>query len=238
MGGSALDDVPDIPSAESLRPWMEALLPATGAARYEEDIRRTFEGYASPDVADFDALIGPYGSAAWRRFAHAILLADWACYTKPADRVEFHRSLWVTAAFPAGFRVFMCRLPDGRHVPVGYTGWYPISRNVFQLLHSDPLTITHRGLIAPLQRLDTGGNFIYLYNYSIISALRKTDQSRILVSELAATLSSLKILGMAAVTVSDDGERVARRFGLNYSGDMFHEGDRERVFTAELPVPA
>jgi hypothetical protein len=163
------------------------------------------------------------------RFAEQALAADWACYTAPADRAEADRLRAVIAAFPRGFRLY---LSGGE--PVGYTGWYPLPRDVFDRLHDAPQSLTHRGQVMALPGLPPGGGYLYLFNYSIVPALRKTAHSRALVQAYAREINATPHLGLAAVTVSPDGVRVAEKFGMSYRGDMTHDGVTEGVYALRL----
>jgi len=137
-------------------------------------------------------------------FVRDILAADEACYTAPADRADFERLQAAITAFPAGFRLY---LSGGK--PVGYTGWYPVARDIF-------------------------GDYLYLFNYSIIARLHKTAESRAMMQEFARTVRSTSHRGLVAVTVSPDGVRVAEKFGMTYRGDMNHDGVAESVYTLRL----
>lgn len=163
-------------------------------------------------------------------YIHAsdILAADHACYTKPADRADFPRLQKVMTAFPEGFRLWTCQTPEGKTTPVGYTGWYPIARDTFNRLHERPETIKHRGEIMPFR----DSRLLYIFNFSIIEPLRGgTPQSRLMMQTLAQDIAGQNPDGLAAVTVSEDGVRAVRRFGMEYRGDMTHEGDSEGVYT-------
>src|SRR5262249_54435427 len=48
-----------------------------------------------------------YVSPVWWRFALAVLIADWACYTKEVDRVDCKRLFSAVTAFPSGFRLLI-----------------------------------------------------------------------------------------------------------------------------------
>jgi hypothetical protein len=185
---------------------------------------------AAPGPTEFDPTFGPYGSTEWRRFAMAAFVADWACYETPADRADFPRLLSVIASFPVGFRLWLCKLTSGRYVPVGYTGWYPISRNIFTLLHDQPDTIKHRGFMVPLQMITPDANFVYLFNYSIVSQLHRSRHSSNLIKSYAAEIAAAAPHALAAVTVSEDGARVAQRFGLTRTGSMVFQGEVENVY--------
>lgn len=162
-------------------------------------------------------------------FVLDMLTADWACYAAPEDRVDEARLRRVIDTFPQGFRLYM---KDGK--PVGYTGWYPIPRDVFDRLHDAPQNLTHRGQIMPVPALSQGGDYLYLFNYSIIGALHKTPESRTMIQDFARSVLSTPHRGLAAVTVSPDGVRVAEKFGMSYRGDMTHDGVPEGVYAMRL----
>ncbi len=173
-------------------------------------------------------------SPAWHRFLEAALVADFVCYSKSTDRAEYNRLSKVIQSFPQGFTVYFATCADDTTIPVGYTGWYPISENVFSILYHTPSNIKHRGFMQALPELSQHGNYIYLFNYSIIPSLRGTAQSKQLIKNYAADLKNIAVKGMGAVTVSPDGMRVAEKFGLSYRGDMTHDGVAEKVFAAYL----
>lgn len=176
----------------------------------------------------------PVGSDALECFISAALLADWACYSKPEDRVNYVRLRSVMTAFSEGFRVYFSSPEDGAPVPVGYTGWYPVAEDIFERLCSEPHNITNRGFMSPLREIPDGGAYIYLFNYSVVSSLRGSAQSRALVNDYATVLKSVLVRGMVTVAVSGDGSRVAEKFGLSYRGDMTHDGVAEKVYAACL----
>lgn len=108
-----------------------------------------------------------------------------------------------------------------------------MTEDVFNVLHDDPGKVTHRGFMKPAP-LSPQGSFIYLFNYSIIPALRGTAHSRTLIKNYASELNAIPSLGLAAVTVSADGARIARKFGLTERGSMTHDGEPEQVYAARL----
>jgi hypothetical protein len=158
-------------------------------------------------------------------FARAALVADHACYLTKEDRADFLRLRAAIFGFPEGFRLYY--MGDA---PVGYTGLYPVAADIFDRLHDTPRTLKHRGDMMPAR----DGTHIYLFNYSIAPAFRKTAYSRTMMQDYAAAVRSLDCKGLAAVTVSEDGVRVAERFGLRYRGDMTHDGAPEGVYALRL----
>ncbi|MBI4031233.1 MAG: hypothetical protein HY370_06105 [Proteobacteria bacterium] len=162
-------------------------------------------------------------------FITDVLAADWACYAAPEDKVDEPRLRAVINAFPDGFRLYL-----KGNKPVGYTGWYPIARAIFDRLHDAPQTLTHRGQIMPLPGLSRGGDYLYLFNYSIIPALHKTPESKAMIQDFARVVRVAPHRGLAAVTVSPDGARVAEKFGMTRRGEMTHDGAPEDVYALRL----
>jgi len=165
----------------------------------------------------------------FKAFTRDALEADWACYTTAADKVEPARLEAVIRAFPEGFQIYY-----QNNKPIGYTGWHPVPHDIFSLLHDTPHELTHRGQIMPLPERSSGGDYLYLFNYSIIPSLQKTPTSRALLQSFAREVKSTPHKGLAAVTVSPDGARVAERFGMNYRGNMTHDGEPEGVYALRL----
>lgn len=169
-----------------------------------------------------------------RKFILATLLADWACYARDEHRDALPHLRHVIATFPWGFRLWMHRTGAGRRMPVGYSGWHPIDEATFRLLRDSPERLTDRRAIKPLAALAKAQNHVYIFNCSIIGALRKTETSRGLMRALAADIGGLPPSGLAAVAVSPDGRRVLARFGLRHAGDMTHEGETEASFVRDM----
>jgi hypothetical protein len=170
-------------------------------------------------------------SVQWMDFSRLALATDWACYALPEDRADFARMNAVMTAFPDGFDFYMATSLEGETVPVGYTGWYSISEEVFAQAHDNPSSVTSRAFMKPLPGL---GPYIYLFSYCVIPELRGTAQSGELVKRLAAKMEQTPKKGMLAVTVSEAGARVSQKFGLTYRGDMTHDGVAEGVYAAYL----
>ncbi len=133
-------------------------------------------------------------------------------------------------AFPRGFRVWSAEVPGAGRLPVGYTGWYPVSEATFGSLERDAAS-RHDRMVVPLAEGERRGSFLYLFNFSVVPQLKGTSAARGLVQAYARDLDAEEPLGLAAITVSADGERVATRFGMTRTGTVGGAGD-ERVFTA------
>jgi hypothetical protein len=226
--------VPDFCDGERFEPWLSASLSALGR------IVRPPDG--APCVAVDGAALGPapggalgwFGSPAWRRLVGATLLADWASYPLPAHRVSFERLAFVMNAFPEGFRIFWLDCPGEGFLPVGYSGFYPIAPATFERLEGADGGLADRR-IWPLTPAPPRGQYMYLFSYSIVDPLRRSPWSRRLVRALAEDVGERAPAGLAALTVSADGRRVAERFGLRQTGVVHHAGSEEWVYTGRFP---
>lgn len=187
-------------------------------------------GYLPPTES---SCLGRYGDPRWLSFALGAFLADLACYPEPASQVGFERLLLVMHAFPEGFRLFYVELPELGFLPVGYTGFYPISAHVFQALEQDRPPLRAR-LVPPLSAFEPDGSFVYLFNYSIVAPLRGTSAAGRLVRALSSDVMAARPRGLSAITVSPDGARVASRFGMRHTGTIVQGGHEEQVFTVRF----
>lgn len=171
------------------------------------------------------------------KFVIGALIVDWACYDAEADRADFQRLYDVFSAFPRGFRLWLCQTASGEQIPVAYTGWYPISPSAFEKAHTAPNTLLHRRELWPLNGISQDGNYIWLFNYSIIASLRRSIESRRMLKEYAEDIKRIPVLGMAAAVLSEASKSVVAKFGMTYSGDMMHDGVAENVFSTKLVMP-
>lgn len=163
-------------------------------------------------------LVGCYNHFGWRNHVMSVLVADWACYETPVDRVDLNRLLYVAHVFPRGFRVWWCRSFDGRYLPVGYSAWYPISYHAFDVLARHCGDMEDR-FVSP-RHSPTAHGAAYIFNYSIIKPLQKTSVSRALVKGLALDLERAQQARLSAIAVSADGIRIAKRFGMSNVGSI------------------
>ncbi len=193
------------------------------------------EGFDSFTIWDVRGMNG------YERFISMALLADWMCYAPPTyslpDRCSYVRMNRVIRGFEDGFRLFSCRLADGSLIPVGYTGWYPIDEKVFSLLETAPEKLTDRGQMKSLPCVEENGSYLYLFNFSVIPCLKGTEQARNLLERYKKDLDAQPKRGLASVTVSPDGQRVSKRFGMRRAGQMTHEGEAEDVFVRRFEEP-
>ena len=233
MNLQLLQNFPDLTDWDNLKPWINTQRQKIAVTDFTKE---KFELAVVSLPTMPNDMLGAYQSADWRRFAAGVYLADLACYTNPADQADFPRMLSVTAAFPQGFRLYMAQMANGHNLPIGYTGWYPISDNVFDVLHNNPQQFTHRGMITPLKQFEENKSKLYLFNYSVVEPLIGSDTSSQLVKYFAQSLADFPNAGMAAVTVSENGQRVAKKFGMVYTGDMTHDGEAEGVYCTPLKL--
>ncbi len=167
---------------------------------------------------------------AGRRFALAALVADFACYPDNQNRETYAHLTQAVRVFPRGFRVWLLPGANGTPMPAGYTGWHPIRPETYALLRDHPDRVTDRRQIEPIGEFPAAGRYAYLYNASIVPALHRTTASRALMRALAADIRDACLNGLAAVTVSMDGQRIADRFGLRHAGSIKHEGFAMEAF--------
>jgi len=67
----------------------------------------------------------------------------------------------------------------------------------------------------------------------VAPSFKKTPLSKMLMKNYAQELASQDPGGLAAITVSDDGSRIAQRFGLSLTGEFRIGNATERVFLTE-----
>lgn len=183
---------------------------------------------------------GPQGlifEEGFRRWVVAVLVADWATYPLPEDRVDLVRLLLVMQGFPQGFRLWLAHTNDG-FVPVGYTGWYPIPEAHLLALDAGQPPPADR-LFLPLPELPAENRAVYLFNYGIVPQLKGTPYAQQLMRAYAEDLQRLGPTGLAALVVSPDGQRVAERFGMGRRLSLSRDGaPPEGVFVGRVGLSA
>jgi hypothetical protein len=171
----------------------------------------------------------------FQHFAAAVLAADWQCYPDSADRADKARLQRTLAGFPHGFRLWGKPGADGALTPLGYTGWHPIPREIFELLLTLPARAAAYGLELPVTALRADGeNYLYLFNYSIAPILIGTSAPGRMMRSYAADLAAVRPKGMAAITVSAHGARIAARFGLQPTGEIEIKGKLDTVYAGRF----
>ncbi len=181
-----------------------------------------------PDEFRSSSKLGYYSNSNFRKWILGLFLADLVSYSVSSDQVEFHRLAYLAATFPQGFRLAWLNI-SGEWWPVGYTGWYPISSSAFETLKKRPETLQDR-MIVPL--LQAKAPYLYLFNYSVAPSLKKTMLSKALMSRYAQDVAAQSPAGLSAITVSEEGSRVASRFGMTQTGEFKIGDEIERVFTS------
>jgi hypothetical protein len=203
--------VPDPFEPWAVEGWMSERIQAVGDVRPDRDGARPFVPVEVPSPAMGHPL-GEWGDGRFRRALLALLLADWVSYDSADDRVDFGRLAFVVGRFPRGFRLWFSEVDGLGWVPVGYTGWYPIDPTTFdQLLAGAPVHADRA--VVPLREVGPAP-VLYLFNYSVARPFRRTAASRRLLSAYFADVEAQSPGGLAAITVSGDGSRVAARAGL------------------------
>jgi len=174
---------------------------------------------------------GLYASEKWRKFVLATFLADLICYSNPVDQVSFERLIFVMHSFSQGFRTWWIKLPNQNWWPVGYTGWYPMLETAFETFKNNPEKLTSR-MVVPTQ-LNKEKPLLYLFNCSVAPQLKQKILTKPLMSAFAQDISKQNPKALACITVSDDGSRVAKRFGMTCRGYLTIDGCAEGVFVGE-----
>jgi hypothetical protein len=163
--------------------------------------------------------LGVFVNPDWWRGVEAFWLADATNYPK-GTRVEFDRLAFTMSRFAQGFRLYL-GFRAGRWWPVAYTAWHPVSPLVFAWLDTTPREADPEAL----QAVPLGDQpFLYLFNYSARRELRGTALTRVLMQNYAAEIAAVAPAGLCALTVSDDGARVARRFGMTARQRWWKDG--------------
>jgi hypothetical protein len=176
----------------------------------------------------------PVADPRWQGFVAALYLADLASYAEPASQVDFARLRHVVQVFPRGFRLWSADLPGAGRLPVGYSGWYPIAAASFTRMEREAGSLRDR-TVQPLPAIERGGSFLYLFNFSVVPELKGTSAARRLMQTYASDVHAEEPRGLAAITVSPDGVRVATRFGMIRTGTVQGEGGEEGVFVTARP---
>ena len=123
----------------------------------------------------------------------------------------------------------MARL-DGKCLPIGYTGFHPISKDTFNRIQNTPQRITNRKQITPEPGSHSANNYYYIYNLGIIKQFQRSAASKRLVQAFAKDIAAVNACGLAAIVVSPDGQRVIEKFGLHPTGVITHDGHREMAY--------
>lgn len=231
MSLNNLNDIPDPQGAswEATLAWVNERIAAIRQAVFTPDVLESFTSVELNE--DFPHSWGPEASPTWRRFFLGTLLADWACYDKPVDRVDVPRLKYVMSCAYRTFRLWVCRLPDGQLTPVGYTAWYPISKLIYDSATEKPDLIKDRGLFMPLRYSDikdTGHAFAF--NISLIKELRHTSSSRKVCLAFHNELAKHPLTNFLAAVVSEEGKTFFQTENFVPAGAITRQGDPEFLY--------
>lgn len=173
--------------------------------------------HGSLPLTGFQSAVCPApADPSFQRFVTATLAADWACYPNESEQVERWRLHHVLSAYPTGFRTYFIQHQQ-RWLPVGYSGFYPVSNTLHGELAAGRVPTLDRQSLLPDTSLPHSGLF-YVFNYSVVPAFLGSWLSRTLVGDLSAALEHVQPTALCAITVSEAGQRVARRFGMSPVG--------------------
>lgn len=175
---------------------------------------------------------GLLSSENWRKFVLATFLADLVSYPAASDQVDFSRLVFVMNAYPEGFRIWFVRYGDGAWRPAGYTGWYPMLDTMYETFTDSPEKLKNRMVVPHVQGRDAAA-LLYLFNFSVHAGFKKSPLSKALMTKVSEDIAKQKARGMACITVSDDGIRIAKRFGMHCRGYITCDDAPEGVFTSE-----
>lgn len=139
--------------------------------------------------------------------------ADVACYPQ-AYEVTLTKVEALCERFAQGVTLYRGR-SLGRWYPVGYSAWHPFDPALLDRPWPENVPI------------DPDAAAAYLFNYSVIPSLIGSPLARDLMRHLDAQVRGFTVL--AADTVSPDGVRAARRWGM-----QLHEARRVRGAPWEL----
>lgn len=223
-----LAQVPTLSSWDAAIHWIQKGQQAIGKHSQEQLLTLPFASFTLPAMNP-DLLFGLYPSKQWQQFVLATYLADLLSYTEPVDQVDFSRLLFVMHAFPQGFKTWWVQLPSQDWWPVGYSGWYPMLETMFTQFEQAPETLKNR-MVVPTQ-LERNA-YLYLFNYSAAPLFKKSPLTQALMRELAADVHAVQAAGLACITVSDEGMRIAHRFGMQRTGYLTLDGCLEGVYVS------
>lgn len=223
-----LETIPDLTSWQAASNWVQQK--QRQAAQFDPQAKiLAVEWKEIEQKPNFP--FGLYSSEKWRKFVLATFLADLISYVKPIDQVSFERLLYVMHAFPHGFRTWWVELSNQDWLPVGYTGWYPMLETAYELFEKNPEKLKDR-MVVPNTSVQDKNSYIYLFNFSVGPAYRKSQLSKLIMKKYVQDISEQKPSGLACITVSEDGIRIANRFGMSCCGHLNLDGTLEGVYVS------
>lgn len=223
-----LNSVPDFTSWDEAALWLEEGMRIAAEFNPQVVLKAPFLTLEWSDISEKAASrLGLYSSLKWRKFVLATFLADLISYTNPDYQVSFERLLFVMHAFPQGFRIWWIELSNHTWFPVGYTGWFPMFESMYLLFKNNPEKLKDR-TVVPSTSKAINRPYLYLFNFSVISALKKSPLSNLLMKKFVHDINEQRAAGLACITVSGDGARIAMRFKMSMTGYL--EGGIEGVY--------
>jgi hypothetical protein len=231
-----LKSIPDSresePSATQIEDWLTPYKNVIRSLSIESIDWNTIQVLESPAESKVKPAPDRNADPNWRRWVLGLFLADLISYPEASDQAELHRLAAVAAAFPQGFSLYSIQI-SGAWWPVGYTGWYPITSQTFKILEKKAESLQNRR-VTPSSLNPAEPPFLYLFNYSVASVFKKTPLSKLLMSRYAGQIKNQTPQGLAAIAVSEDGSRVAKRFGMELTGQFKVDHKVDQVFTCRL----
>lgn len=217
-------------SHDALAEWAEAQVGLLNRLSLTPELLATFQPYELTE--EIDHPLGAEGSAQWRRFFLATLVADWACYPAPVDRADYARLKYIMTSAYRYFRLWGCRSETGEFLPVGYSAWYPIAPFVFDSLRNDPSQIDDRGVFMPLRFVKPDDiSCAYAFNISIVAPLRNTVCAQRMIRAFNRDKQKYKgVRNISAITVSPEGTKFSNLGNLRAAGEVTVQGESETLF--------
>jgi hypothetical protein len=235
MNMKMLDDIidPQGVSFDALLSWINERIEAIRKTKFTPEIIDTFTSIELKE--DFDHAFGAEGSATWRRFFIATLLADWASYERPVDRADFARLKYIMTSAYRYTRIWGCRLADGRYTPVGYTAWYPVAKFIYDGAINNLAEIDDRGIILPLRYVRPENiRYAYVFNISITAKLINTPCSIKLIRALQREGTNWPSINALAIAVAPEGQKCCQLAHFDQAGTITVQGEVETLFVRHV----
>ncbi len=226
-----LDDIidPQTCSADEVLDWIDSRIAAIAATDFTQGVTGSFTEHRLTE--EFAHPLGAEASPSWRRFLLATLLADWACYDRPVDRVDYPRLKYIMSSSHRYVRLWTCRLADGQVTPVGYSAWYPIAKFIHDGVLSDHGSVDDRGAFMPLRFVAPEDvRYGYVLNISIVGKLRNTPFSGRMIRAFQREAAQHPDVGLIAVTVDEAGRKFSRIANFDHHGDITVQTEPEGLF--------
>lgn len=223
-----LESVPDFFQEDKILQWI-----LEGKDRIENFCIRQDTEFLSLDWSEIAQeqknLLGFYPLKNWRKFVLSVYFADIVSYPL-VDQVSFERLLFVMHTFPQGFKTWWIKISHEVWLPAGYSAWYPMLETTFELFEKYPEKLKDR-MVVPHFSLSNLKPYLYLFNFSVAPIFKSTEMTKLLIKKLVQDVHAQNYAGLACITVSDDGKRIANRFGMSHKGDLNLNGRLEGVYT-------